>query len=132
MHWFDFLISFLTGYLHKLDGKHAIHEILKPLAKQYGDVFSMYMGNRLVVVLSSKDVIQESLIKNPKQFSGRPDLPSFKSSAEGSSGLVRCNVTHAYQQNKILAVRGWQDLFSDSRYFDKLMKQKICNICLMI
>ena len=124
MHSFDFLISFYTGYLHKLGGKRAIHEILNELAKQYGDVFSMHMGNRLVVVLSSKDAIQESLIEKPKQFSGRPDFTSFMSLVEGSSGLIRCNVTRGYQQNKLLIVRGWQDLFSDRKLFDNLMNKE--------
>ena len=110
--------------MHKLAGKHALQTILNDLAKQYGDVFSMYMGNRLVVVLGSKDAIQESLIKNPKQFSGRPDFPSFRSLVQGSSGLIRCNNTGGYQQNKLLIVRGWQDLFSDRKCFDNLMNKE--------
>ena len=110
-HCFDFLIYFYTGYLHKLGGKHALHTILNALAKQYRDVFSLYLGNRLVVVLSSKNAIHKSLTKKPKQFSGRPDIPAMKIGSDGGPGLAGCNVTQEYRQNKLLTVRGFQDLF---------------------
>ena len=124
LHCFDFLISFYTGYLHKLGGKGALHVALNALAKQYGDVFSLYLGNRLVVVISSKNAIHESFTKKPKQFSGRPDIPSMNIGSEGGSGLGGCNVTQEYKQNTLLTVRGFQDFFSDRTLVDKLMNKE--------
>ena len=124
LHCFDFLISFYTGYLYKLGGKCALHVALNVLAKQYGDVFSLYLGNRLVVVLSRKNAIHESFTKKVKQFSGRPDIPSMKIGSEGCSGFGGCNVTQEYRQNKLLTVRGFQDFFSDRILFDKLMNKE--------
>ena len=43
-------------------------------------------------------------------------MPLFRSSVEGSSGLVRCQFTDGYQKNKLLAVRGWQYRFPDRRF----------------
>ncbi|PVD29104.1 hypothetical protein C0Q70_11701 [Pomacea canaliculata] len=40
--------------------------------RQYGDVFSLYLGSQLVVVLNGYKVIKEALVKNPDAFSGRP------------------------------------------------------------
>ena len=125
MYFHIFLFSFYIGYLHKLYGNHALSTVLNTLAKQYGDVFSMYLGNRLVVVLNSKEAIHESFIKNPKQFSGRPDLPAMRIGSEGGSGLGGCNVTKEYKQNKLLTVRGFQDFISDRKFVDKLMNKEV-------
>ncbi|XP_076465274.1 cytochrome P450 2B4-like isoform X3 [Babylonia areolata] len=40
--------------------------------RQYGDVFSLYMGSKLVVVLASYSAIREGLVKFADVFSGRP------------------------------------------------------------
>ncbi len=40
--------------------------------RQYGDVYSMYMGSRLVVVLNGIDVMRECFVKKGDSFLGRP------------------------------------------------------------
>ena len=42
--------------------------------RRYGDVFSLYMGSRLVVVLNGYDVIKEALVKHAAVFSNRPKM----------------------------------------------------------
>ena len=42
--------------------------------RQYGDVFSLYMGGRLVVVLNGFPVIKEALVKFGNVFSDRPSV----------------------------------------------------------
>ena len=66
---------FLLGCLHKLGGNDPLYVTLNNFAEEYGDIFSLYIGNRLTVVLSSKEAIYEALIKKAKAFSGRPDIP---------------------------------------------------------
>nr|KAG5693493.1 hypothetical protein BaRGS_006483 [Batillaria attramentaria] len=61
--------------------------------RQYGDVFSLYMGGRLVVVLNGYDVIKEALVKNADVFSDRPSGLIFdefnnKAGIAGASGTV--------------------------------------------
>ena len=46
------------------------HEIFSQFSKRYGDVFSLYMGQRLVVVLNSYAAIKEAF-NNPALL-GRP------------------------------------------------------------
>ena len=43
--------------------------------RQYGDVFSYYVGSQLVVVLNGLDVLKEAFIKTADVFSHRP--PTF-------------------------------------------------------
>ena len=41
--------------------------------KKYGDVFSLYLGNRLVIVLNGYTAIREALVTQSHIFSGRPE-----------------------------------------------------------
>ncbi|PVD29109.1 hypothetical protein C0Q70_11706 [Pomacea canaliculata] len=40
--------------------------------RQYGDVFSLYLGSQLVVVLNGYKVLKDALVKNADTFSDRP------------------------------------------------------------
>ncbi|XP_055954831.1 cytochrome P450 2B19 [Patella vulgata] len=55
-------------------GKGDINVILRRMRKKYGDIFSMYFGPRLVIVLNGYDKIKEALVKNGDLFSDRPTL----------------------------------------------------------
>lgn len=55
----------------------------------YGDIFSLKIGSRLVVVLNRHKVIREALLKKAAVFAGRPPLMSFSvASGGGSSGIA--------------------------------------------
>ncbi|XP_061888521.1 cytochrome P450 2U1 isoform X1 [Entelurus aequoreus] len=45
-------------------------------AAVYGDVFSLFVGSQLVVVLNGCDVIRDALLNQPEVFSDRPDMPA--------------------------------------------------------
>ncbi|KAL3887162.1 hypothetical protein ACJMK2_027112 [Sinanodonta woodiana] len=44
----------------------------RKLRAQYGDIFSIYMGSKLIVVLNGYSVVKEALVKNGRVFSDRP------------------------------------------------------------
>ena len=64
-----------------------LHEDLTKMAETYGDVFSLKMGNRLVVVLSSSDAVREAMISKPVAFAGRPDFYSFAAINEEGAAI---------------------------------------------
>lgn len=49
-------------------------QYLNSLARQYGSVFSMYMGSRLAVVLNDYEAVYEAFDVHGDTFSGRPDF----------------------------------------------------------
>ena len=118
-------ICFLLGCLHELGGNDPLYITLHNLAEQYGDIFSLYIGNRLTVVLSSKEAIYEALIKIAKAFSGRPDIPSMNVGSDGSAGIAKANDNEQYRRNKLMVVRGFQNLFSDQKLLDTLIHKEI-------
>ena len=62
----------LLGHLHLLDKDPRAQ--FRAWRHQYGDVFSLYMGRRLVVVLNGFPVIKEALVKFADVFSERPHM----------------------------------------------------------
>ena len=42
--------------------------------KQYGDVFSLYIGSQLIVILNGFSIINDALVKNSEVFSDRPRM----------------------------------------------------------
>ena len=116
---------FLLGCLHKLGGNDTFYIAINKLAETYGDILSLYIDNRLTVVLSSKEAIYEALVKKAKQFSGRPDYPSMMVGSEGSSSISQTTVNEQYRRNKLMVVRGFQHLFSDKKLLDTLIHKEI-------
>lgn len=60
----------LFGYMFFLGDKP--HIVLNKLAQKYGDIFSLYLGNRLVVVLNSYETIKAAYVKQADIFHGKP------------------------------------------------------------
>ena len=101
----SFTNLFLFGCLHKLGGNDPLYITLNNLAEEYGDIFSLYIGNRLTVVLSSKAAMYEALIKKAKW----PDIPSMNVGSDDSSGIARTNINEQYRRNKLMVVTGDTD-----------------------
>ncbi|KAK2156658.1 hypothetical protein LSH36_208g04093 [Paralvinella palmiformis] len=68
-------------------GSSDIREPLRKLANKYGDVFTIYLGTRRVIVLNGYDVIYDAFVKNGQVFSGRGNSFIF-AELSGGYGVV--------------------------------------------
>ena len=59
---------------HLLQMETDTRKPLRKFRKQLGDIYSMYLGERLVIVLASYDVIKEVLLKRGDTFANRPHM----------------------------------------------------------
>ncbi|XP_069743805.1 cytochrome P450 1B1 [Narcine bancroftii] len=59
------------------------------MARRYGTIFRLKLGNRAVVVLNGEEVIRQALIRQGDDFSGRPDFASFGEVSGGRSLAFR-------------------------------------------
>lgn len=50
--------------------------ILTEQANAYGNVYSLFVGSQLMVVLNGYEVVKDALSNHPEVFSDRPDIPS--------------------------------------------------------
>lgn len=51
--------------------------VLMELSRVYGNVYSIYVGSQLVVVLNGYKVVRDALSNHPDVFSDRPDIPAI-------------------------------------------------------
>lgn len=56
--------------------KNAASDLME-LAKVYGNVYSIYVGSQLVVILNGYKVVKEALSSHADVFSDRPDIPAI-------------------------------------------------------
>ncbi|XVF20603.1 hypothetical protein REPUB_Repub12eG0014900 [Reevesia pubescens] len=66
----------ILGHLHLL--KPPIHRLYQNLSQKYGPVFSLQLGSRLLVVVSSSTAAEECFIKNDIILANRPKFISGK------------------------------------------------------
>lgn len=55
--------------------KNAI-VLLTDQANIYGNVFSLFVGSQLIVVLNGYEVVKDALSNHADDFSDRPDIPT--------------------------------------------------------
>ncbi|KAL0538328.1 hypothetical protein IC582_027343 [Cucumis melo] len=75
----------ILGHLHLL--KHPIHRTLHTLSQKYGPIFTLRLGSRLVVVVSSTSAAEECFTTNDIVFANRPEFVSGKYLTYGNSTL---------------------------------------------
>ncbi|KAG8552894.1 hypothetical protein GDO81_003137 [Engystomops pustulosus] len=64
----------LLGNILQLNMKE-LHQSFMKLAKDYGDVFTVHLGTRTVVVLHGYDAVKEALVDRADVFSNRAKVP---------------------------------------------------------
>lgn len=90
----------LMGNLHLLGDN--LHVILETLSRQYGDVFRLYIGSKLVIVLSG-NAIREGLVRNPANFAGRPFMSYYKIALREDIPLVLIDYGEHWRIHRRLA-----------------------------
>ncbi|KAK6188515.1 hypothetical protein SNE40_004675 [Patella caerulea] len=75
----------------KLAGKR--HKYYEELQEQYGDIFRIYFGDQLVIVLNDFESIEEAFVKQKDLFSTRPlaQLWMLKEVGKGGNGVIWAN-----------------------------------------
>ncbi|CAJ1057471.1 cytochrome P450 2J6-like [Xyrichtys novacula] len=64
----------VVGNIFSLDHKKT-HESMTKLAKKYGEVYSLRMGQEWYVILNGFDVLKEALVNQGDSLADRPPLP---------------------------------------------------------
>ncbi|XP_030012452.1 cytochrome P450 2J2-like [Sphaeramia orbicularis] len=88
----------IVGNIFTLDHKRT-HESMTELAGRYGDVYSLRMGQRWVVVLNGFEAVTQALVTQGDSFSDRPGLPLHDDTFHGL-GVVFSNGNTWKQQRR--------------------------------
>ncbi|KAF3703176.1 Cytochrome P450 2K1 [Channa argus] len=76
----------VLGNLLQLDLK-CLHNALLKLSKEYGSVFTVYLGPRKVVVLAGYKAVKEALINYADEFGDRYEVPIIQEDQKGHGVL---------------------------------------------
>ena len=101
------------------------HLSLTELAAEYGPVFSLRLGSRDVVVLSSCDVVQEALGRKANQFAGRPQVYSFQKNSNGGRSVAFSDYGPRQMLHKRCAMKALQTLFKDPARLNNVIHKEL-------
>ncbi|XP_020036989.1 cytochrome P450 2F1 [Castor canadensis] len=73
----------ILGNLLQLRSQDLLTALTK-LSKEYGPVYTVYLGPRRVVVLSGYQAVKEALVDQGEEFSGRGEYPVFINFTKGN------------------------------------------------
>ncbi|XP_036600114.1 cytochrome P450 2B4-like [Trichosurus vulpecula] len=79
----------LLGNILQMD-RHGLLKSFLELRDKYGDVFTIYLGPRPVVVLCGPEAVKEALVEKAEEFSGRAPVTIVDSVFQGQ-GVVFAN-----------------------------------------
>ena len=97
-----YVLCFTTGACFRL-GKYPHLDFTK-MTQKYGDMFSLMLGNRLVVVINGVDAIQETIIKHSIAFAGRPNLHTFQVANPQGNSLSVGDYTPQWRLSRKISV----------------------------
>ncbi|KAK3594479.1 hypothetical protein CHS0354_030000 [Potamilus streckersoni] len=101
------VVAPLLGNIPQLAGRNPLI-LFQKWRKQYGDVFSVYMGSQLLVVLNGYKTIKEALVTQGNVFSDRPQNFMLDKLKEGE-GVIFTSGTSWKIQRKF-TLNSLQDL----------------------
>ena len=78
----------VLGCLPFVVGRGHVHKLFTKWRAEYGDVIGIYMGNQLLVILGSHDVIKEAFIENGDAVSGRMKSFVHESVGDLDGGII--------------------------------------------
>ncbi|XP_040204347.1 cytochrome P450 2A3-like isoform X2 [Rana temporaria] len=100
----------------------ALYRVYPKLTKQYGPIFTVWLGPRPVVVLSGYAVIKEALINYSHQFGARGSLPVTRRLTEGY-GIVTTN-GERWQQVRRFAVTTLRNFGMGKRSMEERVQEE--------
>ncbi|XP_031473363.1 xanthotoxin 5-hydroxylase CYP82C4-like [Nymphaea colorata] len=68
----------IVGHLGLLTGTTPLYRTLAALSEKLGPLFSLQLGQRRAIVVSSMDLAKECFTVNDRAFAGRPQLEGWK------------------------------------------------------
>ncbi|CAH0757771.1 unnamed protein product [Diatraea saccharalis] len=97
----------IIGNLHLLGKHESPFQAFTALSKQYGDIFSLKLGNTPCLVVNNLELIREVLNQNGKFFGGRPDFIRFHKLFAGdrNNSLALCDWSNLQTRRRNMARR---------------------------
>ncbi|XP_072039062.1 steroid 17-alpha-hydroxylase/17,20 lyase-like [Amphiura filiformis] len=76
----------VVGNIFELKG--PLYEEFNKLAKKYGDIFSVKIGNNWAVILNNFQLAKDAYLKKPVEFAGRPESFTAEVLSQGYKDII--------------------------------------------
>ncbi|XP_050391263.1 cytochrome P450 2B5 isoform X1 [Patella vulgata] len=105
--------------------KADTRQVYKLFREKYGDVFSFYLGSRLIVVINGFNCLKEAFVKKGDVFSDRPHMFTTDKVGQGR-GIVNTSGDVWWEQRKF-AVSALRQLgFGKTSFEAKIQEEVFC------
>ncbi|KAF3781650.1 Cytochrome P450 82C4 [Nymphaea thermarum] len=95
----------VVGHLGLLTGTTPLYKTLAALSEKHGPLFSLQLGQRRAIVVSSMDLAKDCFTVNDRAFAGRPPLESWKRLGYDHAMFAFCPYGPYYRElRKIVAI----------------------------
>lgn len=75
------------------------HVMLTDLAKIYGNIYSIFIGNRPMVILNGYETVRDALVNHAEEFSDRPTIPTITIITK-KKGIVFASYGQVWRQQR--------------------------------
>ncbi|XP_072044014.1 cytochrome P450 1A1-like isoform X3 [Amphiura filiformis] len=79
------------------------HVKFKEMTKKYGNVITVKVGQRWMVVLNQIDIVRDALLRKPDEFAGRPDFYSFALLSENRNNIAAADYSARWKLHRKLS-----------------------------
>lgn len=104
------------------------HLNLTHLADLYGEIYTLRLGRRKVVVLNSVKIAREVLVKNARYFSDRPPFQSFQVNSNNGQSIAFGNADQWYSFHKRFASRALTKMYDNEERFHQIASDEIMQL----
>ncbi|XP_025048931.1 cytochrome P450 2J2-like isoform X2 [Alligator sinensis] len=110
------------GHIFHLDFKQP-HLSMKKLAEKYGNIFSLQLGYKTLVIVNGLPLVKEALVHHGENFADRPQIPIMLE-VRGSLGLVSAN-GYSWKQQRRFALSTLRNFGLGKRSLEERIQQEI-------
>ncbi|XP_072038232.1 LOW QUALITY PROTEIN: steroid 17-alpha-hydroxylase/17,20 lyase-like [Amphiura filiformis] len=100
--------------------KGPVHEEFNKLAKKYGDIFSIKIGNNWAVILNNLEFAKEAFLKKPVEFAGRPKNYSAEVFSQGYKDIAFATYSDTWKLHRKIGHSAIRH-FASGKRLDKLV-----------
>ncbi|XP_055502991.1 LOW QUALITY PROTEIN: steroid 17-alpha-hydroxylase/17,20 lyase-like [Leucoraja erinacea] len=122
----------LIGSLLSLRSNLAPHLHFQNLQKTHGNLFSLMMGPRYVVVINNYQYAKEVLIKKGKIFAGRPSLVSMDLLSRDGKGIAFASYSPTWRFHRKLVHSNLYLCGNGLESLEELICKEVSSICTML
>ncbi|XP_029472809.1 cytochrome P450 2J2-like [Rhinatrema bivittatum] len=101
---------------------HIHHDQFIQLAKTYGNVFTVWLGQRPVIVLNGYRTVKDALVSHSEELTGRPTFP-LQLATSGSKGIITSN-GHIWKQQRRFGLMTLRNLGLGKRSLEERIQEE--------